>query len=160
MKNITGTANLTQPPAQIIEGSPVLAYLGVDNQLKLGISALLSNDPVPAWALSFLCSHSLECLLKAFIKSREPEIDLTRYKIRHSIEALWEIACKIGLDVEIPQWALTLSNLHQTPYHLRYATSINGLVLPNINLMTEELDLLRIFIHENIAHQNQLPAPT
>jgi len=106
---------------------------------------LAAATPVPAPALAFLCSHILECLLKAYLSRDGSDARLKDdSKLRHDLNALWELAFVEGLPIEKspPTWVNTLSNLHKSPYYLRYSTGVHGIVTPGAEPMTSELAAL------------------
>ena len=54
-------------------------------------------------------------------------------KFGHKLSKLWAEAATLGLPIgAMPQWAETLNGLHEYPFHLRYPTKVNALVLPDV----------------------------
>jgi len=105
-------------------------------------------------ALALLSGQILECSLKAFLsKAGLAEHELTRKKdVRHNLLELWALAVRKGLCITAtpPQWAETLNRLHDYPYHLRYPMGLNGLVLPNPQQTTSELEHLIDTVRQTI----------
>jgi hypothetical protein len=122
---------------------PPHTYFGVAQQLLPAIRTL-ANPPVSAWALALLSAHALECLLKAYLSRDGSDDRLRHQQIRHNLDALWRQAASEGLAVPVdpPDWAVRLSELHNTPYYLRYSTGINGIPTPPPALMASELAAL------------------
>jgi HEPN domain-containing protein len=111
----------------------------------------LGTQPDMAIPNCFLAGQVLECLLKAYLsKKGTTEKELT--KMGHKIQVLWEKSVQNGLPItsNLPQWAEDLNRLHTSPYNLRYPLTVNGLVLPDMQTMTSELEALLATIREDI----------
>lgn len=133
MKTASGAPTL---PMLVVGGNkPPHTYLGVARSLVPG-AVLLANSPdTSPHAFALVSAHALECMLKAYLtRSGDDKAAraVTKPDIRHNLEMLWREAVIDGLqiDEDPPKWVLRLSGLHDSPYHLRYSTGINGIVLP------------------------------
>lgn len=144
MKPITGTASLTEQPDTVAPPGPPHTYFGAAQSFMPGVRVLASASPVPASALAFLCSHVLECLLKAYLSRDGSDAGLRDPDIRHNLVALWERANAEGLRIQNapPAWVVRLSGLHNSPYYLRYSTGVHGIVTPGVEPMASELAAL------------------
>lgn len=138
MEPITGTVSITLEPVTIAPAAPPHTYFGVAQSLMPGVKILAAASPPPALALALLCSHVLECLLKAYLSRDGSDAALKEPNIRHDLNALWALAFAQGLCVQEspPAWADCLSGLHKSPYYLRYSTGVHGIVSPGAEPMT------------------------
>lgn len=140
---------MTLDPVTVAKVTPSAAHFGVAESLLPGVLAL-ADAKVPApMALALVASHSLECLLKAFLlKAGRTEKDLKEPNLRHNLEELWRQCVLHGLDLASPPpaWVGGLSALHNAPFHLRYNPKrFNGLVLPGAEPMSTDLQgLLKV----------------
>lgn len=141
MEKITGNASFTLEDVKVKPAGAPHTYLGVAEGLMPGIHALVPGYPSTALALSLICAHTLECLLKAYLSRGGSDAACTDRRIRHNLNALWGKALSEGLPIQnpAPDWVSRLSGLHQKPYYLRYATKIHGIVLPAAEPMASEL---------------------
>jgi hypothetical protein len=149
-QQITGSIAVILPGIAVAGPAPPHSYVGVAQNLVEGIKVLVAAESPPPVALAMLCAHALECSLKAYLSRDGNDARLMNPAIRHNIGALWALASREGLAVpEIaPPWVCGLSDLHDKPYDLRYATRFQFLVLPAAGLMaagvTDLLQLVRI----------------
>lgn len=62
----------------------------------------------------------------------------------HNLDALWNVAQAEGLPLSVrpPAWVVTLSDLHNKPYFLRYSTGVHVLVTPAAEPMAMELETI------------------
>ncbi len=67
MEPITGTGSLSAGLATIPPAGPPRTYFDVAQGLMPGAKVLAAASPVPASALTLLCGHVCECLLKAYL---------------------------------------------------------------------------------------------
>lgn len=154
MNIIVGTINQVQQPQNSAPPAPPFTYLGVAQGMMPGVKALANTSPrVPVLALALLAAHVLECLLKAFISRDGSDACLKRKDVRHNLEALWEMAECQGLPIATPPpgWVISLSDLHNSPYYLRYSTGVNGVVLPAVEPMTTDLGNLMQTVCEHLG---------
>src|SRR4051794_37534800 len=120
---------------------PPHTYLGVAESILPGIQAIASQSRPPAIAGSLLAAHMVECLLKAYLSRSGNDDRLKAKGLRHNITALWQLAEAEGLKFPSPSppWVATLSNLHDSPYYLRYSTGVHGVVTPPIVPLAQDL---------------------
>jgi hypothetical protein len=110
-----------------------------------GATILAEHEAPPLFALALLSAQALECALKAYLaragKSRD---ELTAYKLRHDLLALWSEAQGSGLPLPPPNplWVPVLGSIHAAPYELRYSGRSNVLAVPAAEPMTSELGAL------------------
>jgi hypothetical protein len=150
-EEITGSGELQAQSAQIGPAAPPHTYFGVAQALMPGVKLLACSSPIPAVSLALLCSHALECLLKAYLSGRGiDDEELRKGKIRHDLSALWDWASIEGLEIQKPKWVDSLSVVHKTPYHLRYATGIHGIVVPGPEPMSSDLTRLLGVVREQL----------
>lgn len=144
----TGHVALT---AQFEGGAPASLHrhLGVARALARGLRPLVQAGPGAAAALAFLAAQVCETALKAFLLKHEPPEVLRAQGIRHDLGALWALAVRHGLavDVSLTPAIELLVRLHKTPYPLRYADqeTTQILCLPQSAGLADEVDaLLRV----------------
>ena len=145
---ITGSAAIMLPGIATVRPGPPHSYIGVAQQLCEEIKVLATAENPPAQPLAMLAAHALECSLKAYLSRKGDDKRLSKKRIRHSISALWALASRQGLAVpEIAPWVCGLSDLHDAPYDLRYATRFQFLVLPSAAIFVAGvIDLLEVRI--------------
>jgi hypothetical protein len=132
---------------KLLPPAPPYTYLGVAENMITGLRPLSLANPSSPMASSLVASHVLECLLKALLSLDGNDKRLKEKGLRHNIHNLWAIAQSEMPQMvsQIPDWAITLSNLHNSPYYLRYSTGIHGLVLPALEpMLTQMNDLLLV----------------
>jgi len=131
-QSITGSAAIMLPGIATVHPGPPHSYIGVAQQLCEGITVLAAAEHPPSVALAMLAAHALECSLRAYLTRKGDDKRLNKKPLRHNINALWALAYQEGLGVpELPDaWVSALSDLHDEPYDLRYATRFQMLVLP------------------------------
>jgi hypothetical protein len=138
----------------IAKPRPPATYMSVAKLLMPGIRTLATSGDIAAQAfpLAMLCAHALECGLKAFLSRNGDDRYLRKRDIRHNILKLWEEAENNGLPNPIPDWARTLSEIHDEPYHLRYP-KVHLLGTPAAQPMTQQLEhiltLIETKLHES-----------
>jgi hypothetical protein len=152
MEPITGNVSITLQNATIARAAPPRTYFGVAENLMLGVKVLAAASPLPALALSLVCAHVLECLLKVYLSRSGADAALKSQKVRHNLSALWTRAVAQGLRVDAspPDWADCLSGLHNKPYYLRYSTGVHGVALPAAEPMTSALGALLEVVREQL----------
>jgi len=152
MKPITATASITLQPVTIAPAAPPHTYLGVAESLMPGVKALATTSHPAALALALVAAHVLECLLKAYLSRDGSDDALKKRNVRHNLNALWAMAFAQGLRVpkSPPTWADHLSDLHKSPYYLRYSTGIHVIRLPSAEPMTSELVGLLEVVREQL----------
>ena len=147
MEKITGSAHIRLEPVSISKVTPVEAYMGVAESLMPGMQLLINTPPFYAIPITLLAGHILECLLKAFLsKTGVSEKDLKdKKKFGHNLNKLWQGAAnrKLPISSVLPPWAKRLSELHGSPYRLRYNSGrVHGFTLPNSQELSSELTKL------------------
>jgi hypothetical protein len=151
----TGSISVTLPLKAIAPVTPAAAYHGVAESLMHGVQ-LLASSPHAIVAHAFLSAHIVECLLKAFLsKDGVSEKELGDSNLRHNLAELWRQAAARGLGISPPAWAQWLSDLHDRPFHLRYAKGIHGVSnLPNPQTVSPELTTLLQKVRERIRQES------
>jgi len=142
--HVTGTANIVAGPATIAPAAPPHTYLGMARLLLQGIRPLCAPNPPCTLPLAFLCAQVAECALKASLSRSGDDRRLKEKALRHNLDALWRLASSEGLSIDAapPTWMQRLSQLHDSPYYLRYSTGVHGLVTPAPEPMCTELEQL------------------
>jgi hypothetical protein len=109
-----------------------------------GVSILAAAQPAAPMAFAFLAAHVLECALKAYLSRDGSDERLTRPPLRHDLRSLWRLAALEGLAVgaEPPDWVVRLSDVHGSPFYLRYSTRVHGILLPPSSTVAAELTAL------------------
>jgi hypothetical protein len=153
MEPITGFISIEERPDTVASVTVHEAYFAAAQALMPG--ARLLADALPsgsAAALTLLSGQILEGLLKAFLSTVGVKTkELKEKPLGHNLAALWQRAETLGLPIgSMPGWAGTLNGLHDGPYYLRYPMGLNGLVLPDVQLMTSELMTLLERVRERI----------
>ncbi len=138
MKGIQATSNVTLGPVTVGPVRPQDSYFGVANSILPAVNLLALSDAPVSIPLSILTAHALECLLKAaIVKTTRNESELSQSPLRHNLMKLWEraVACNLDLPSVPYDWVETLSRLHDSPYVLRFAPKVMGIVTPNSKAM-------------------------
>jgi hypothetical protein len=158
---ITGHVAVTDADDFVMSPAPPDTYLGVAESMLTGAQALAVSGPSSAMALALVCSHVLECFLKASLTRRRPklhskkkaETEVMKSHKRHNIAWLWTAASRRGLAITRvpPPWAKRLSEVHAHPYYLRYSTGVHGVVLPGAEPMVSELSALAKLVREQVT---------
>ena len=117
-----------------------------------GVRILADASPLPALPLAMISAHVLECILKAYLSRSGDDRRLRQSDVRHNLEALWSLARADGLNVQSqpPQWVAGLSQLHDSPYYLRYSTGVHGIVSPAPEPMATELAALIVQVQSQL----------
>lgn len=140
---IVGTINIVQAPNVIGGSSPPHTYLGMSRQMLHGVRPLADAGSEASIPLAFVVAQAAECALKAYLSRTGDDKRLKAPALRHDLKALWELAESEGLQWPggcAPDWLLHLSGVHGGPsYFIRYATGVNGLVLPGAQPMATEI---------------------
>jgi len=97
-----------------------------------GVDPLAAAGGGCAIPLSFVCAQVAECALKASLSKNGDDRRLRDKALRHNLGALWVLAHSEGLPIPAtpPEWIEKLSQLHDTPYYIRFSTGAHGLVTP------------------------------
>lgn len=133
--------------------SSTQAYFRVAQALMPGARLLTASPKASPVALSMLSASILECLLKAFLSRKGLSVaTLSAPRLGHNLANLWTLASTQGLNISAlpPAWAARLNQQHGSPDHLRYTAEFNAPVLPELKLMSLELDALLARVHECI----------
>ena len=141
---ITGTGSAVAAAATVALVTAADAHLAIAQQLLAG-ARVLAGDPNCAVTLAFVCAHAAECLFKAFLSWKGVcDSDLKDHHIRHDLVALRTMAVTKGLAVDPspPAWLALLSELHKSPFRLRYPVGLNGFMLPATQPMLADLESL------------------
>ncbi len=97
-----------------------------------GVDPLVAAGAECAVPLAFVCAQVAECALKASLSKNGDDRRLREKNLRHNLMALWQLAHSEGVPIAPapPPWLESLSQLHDTPYYIRYSTGVHGLVTP------------------------------
>ncbi|MBS9405657.1 hypothetical protein KG088_18895 [Halomonas sp. TRM85114] len=150
---VTCSGNMQAGEARIGQIVTSKAYMASAEGLLHGVLALSGIEKDVAPSRAFLAAQVLECALKAYLSnSGVSEADLKKKCRRHNLEVLWQEAVSKGLGVPVspPDWCVTLNQLHDTPYHLRYPVRVHGLVLPRAEPLTSELKSVVETVSNNV----------
>lgn len=141
MTHIIGTIDFTLPPVTISPPAPPGTYLGVAQNMVLGVRVLADASPTSNLALCLVAAQVLECTLKGYLSRGGSDAMVKKPNVRHNLVLLWEMAYADGLPIgkSPPDWVSTLSGLHNSPYYLRYSTGVHGMVLPKAEPMASDL---------------------
>ena len=141
---IIGKVFATLGPVTIAPAGPPHTYFGVARGMMPGVHALSAAPLVSSLALALVAAHVLECLLKAYLSRGGSDASVRAPAVRHNLAALWEMAAADGLSIPPtpPHWAQRLSEVHGSPYYLRYSTGVHGIVLPGAEPMVTEMEAL------------------
>lgn len=123
-----------------------------------GAQLLAAIPNSPPHSLALLCCHALECILKAALSLRVDQRNLKGKDLRHNLAGLWELAAQHGLPVPVepPIWLQGLSDMHDSPYDLRYAQGLHGMVFPPLLGIPEELRLMLLQVRQLQQDQRAL----
>ncbi len=143
MEPVVGTASATIA-ISVLPADPPHTYLGIAYAMFPAVRILADASPLPALPLAMVSAHVLECALKAYLSRSGDDRRLRKSDVRHNLEALWSLARTDGLNIQSqpPQWVTGLSQLHNSPYYLRYSTGVHGIVSPAPEPMATELAAL------------------
>lgn len=129
MEPVLGTVSATLAIRTLPAGPPH-TYLGIAYAMMPGVRILADSSPLPALPLAMVSAHVLECILKAYLSRSGNDHRLKKRDVRHNLGLLWSQAQADGLNIQRqpPQWVVCLSQLHNSPYYLRYSTGAHGIV--------------------------------
>jgi len=129
---IIGTSNVTLQDVRIAPAGPPHTYLGMAQLLLNAVDPLVAAGGSCAVPLAFVSAQVAECALKSALSKDGDDRRLRDKALRHNLKALWHLAHAEGLPVSAtpPEWIDRLSQLHETPYYIRYSTGVHGLVTP------------------------------
>lgn len=133
------------PLPRMVPAGPPHTYQGIAYAMLPGVSILAAASPLPALPLAMVSAHVLECTLKAYLsRSGDDKRLKDDVQVRHSLNALWSLAQTEGLEIKSqpPQWVTCLSDLHKSPYYLRYSPGVHSISTPAPEPMTTELTAL------------------
>jgi hypothetical protein len=153
MEPIIATFSITEAPDSFTPPAPHDALFAAAVGLMRGVTVLAAATPSEsAWALALVSGHILECSLKAFL-SKEGLSEVELKTLGHNLSKLWARAVENGLPISTspPDWAMTLNQLHGSPFMLRYPLGLNGLVFPNAQEVTSGLQNIIDKIREKIG---------
>ena len=151
MTHITGTASVVLGPVTSAPAAPPHTYLGVAQDMVVGLRALADASPTSSLALGLVAAHVLECTLKAYLSRGGSDHAVKGRAVRHNLSALWSMARADGLPIPRlpPDWVKTLSGLHDSPFPLRYSTGVHGLVMPGAEPMATEIPALLALVRQH-----------
>ena len=129
--------------ASISSVTEAVAFFTAARGFNAGVQVLAAKDGVEL-ARSLLAAQALECVLKSYLSHAGVSESTLRRSIGHNLEELWRKAVAEGAPIqEQPSaWCKSLNELHDSPYRLRYPMGLHGLVLPGINPMVSELQVI------------------
>jgi hypothetical protein len=149
MTRLSGSFKVTLLGLKMLPARPPHTYMVVAREMYQGVIALASLSRPLDRPLAMLASHSLECLLKAYLTRNNYASPLAT---GHDLNGLWEHAHADGLMPDSnapPQWISGLSLIHARPYALRYLSHVDpttgercwvhGLSIPPIGAITDGL---------------------
>ncbi len=144
MKSINGNMNAVESADIIPTPTDAEGYLAAASSMLDGVRILVAASPIPAIAISFLCGHASEVALKAMLSHAGVSTDDLIKTYGHNLTELWQCAVSKGLPLQSspPSWFGKFKNLHGNPYLLRYPLRLNGLVLPNLEAMVQDVEML------------------
>lgn len=142
----------------ILPPQPPLCLIGMARALLRGIPPLASAEAHASTALAFVAAQVTECALKAFLWRKSDEERLRRKPLRHNLLALWQLAEAEGLPLakQPPGWLSVLSELHDDPYCIRYATNVHGMMTPASEPMATDLAALVDLVGRELGKQRWL----
>ncbi len=120
-------------------------YLGAAQGMLAGARPLLQVKYLPALAITHLCGHGCESVLKAILVCKGMTSDeLSKKRFGHNILALWAEAEKREprLPFPRPDWVGQLNQVHASPFQLRYPLGFHAIVLPNQSAMVQGIEEL------------------
>lgn len=144
MDPVIGTLSVTLPAIRVEPAGPPHTYQGIAFAMLPGVRVLAAASPLPALPLAMVSAHVLECTLKAYLSRSGDDRSVKANGVRHNLNALWSLAHSDGLQIQSqpPQWVACLSQLHDSPYFLRYSTGVHSISTPAPEPMTTELSAL------------------
>ena len=144
MEPVIGTLSVTLPAMRVEPAGPPHTYQGIAFAMLPGVRILAAASPLPALPLAMVSAHVLECTFKAYLSRAGDDRNVRANNVRHNLNALWSLAHSDGLSIQSqpPQWVACLSQLHDSPYFLRYSTGVHGISTPAPEPMTTELAAL------------------
>jgi hypothetical protein len=152
MAHISGQGNIVLGAVTVASVTPSGSHMTVAQALLPSIRYLVDTLPTSTWAVSLLAGQAAECLLRAAISRGSLQDPVRSTSQQHDISALWDRAVVDGLAVPEarPQWFDTLANLHKK-YHLRYASDLHGISLPNATALALGLTDLAASVETYLA---------
>jgi hypothetical protein len=149
----TGKLSATLGAVTIAPPAPPHTYLGVARGMMPGVHALAVRPLVSPLALALVAAHVLECVLKAYLSRGGSDAAVKESVVRHNLTALWDMALKAGLPISAtpPSWVQRLSEVHGSPYYLRYSTGVHGIVLPAPEPVATELPELLALVEKHLS---------
>jgi HEPN domain-containing protein len=137
--------------ATVSNGPEKCGFLSRARSFLHGVETLAKSAEENIEACHFLAAWALELLLKAYL-SHTGCTTVELIKFGHRLDALWENASSKGLLVPAapPRWVQLLSELHKSPFHMRYPTTSAAYVGPNLCVLESELNALFCLIEEAV----------
>ena len=124
---------------------PPYTYLDVAENMIGGVRVLANAAPLSELTLALAAAHTLECALKAYLSKSGDDERLKVQNVRHNLCLLWEMCVEedlAAISPTVPTWVTQLSEIHDSPYYLRYSTGIHAITTPEPEPMTAELEAL------------------
>jgi hypothetical protein len=153
MDRVIGNSNAQLPLVSAQSPGPPHTYFGIARGFANAIDPLVAAGPSCSLPLTFLCAQITENALKAALSKNGDDSMVRTPAIQHNLAGLWAFAEAQGIALTKvpPGWLLSLSDLHKAPYHLRYSTNVNGLVLPVQTAMVEGVRQLLLHLEQFIS---------
>lgn len=101
-------------------------------------------------------AQAIECALKAVLNHvATKQTVLKDPRVRHNIDGLWRMAGAqaIVTPADPPSWVSELSQVHDSPYYVRYP-STHAIVFPNLTVVLDELHEVLSKVHQRISEQS------
>ena len=142
MANVTASVAASLPGLGVAPVTPADAFFGAAEQFLIGARILVGTPA--GLAFTFVCGQVTENLLKAFLWWKGVAVEELKGKLGHDLSGLRARAVAHGLTVEAdePPWFTLLDSLHDRPFLLRYPMGLNGMVMPPMTVVLNELEAL------------------
>lgn len=110
------------------------SYLEGAEEYRKAVELLLVRPTeTPIEPLGLLAAHCVELLLKALLLASGVSLATLRsQEVRHSLNALWQLALDRNLPLEdpVPFWCQALALAHDKPFMYRYPRPGWGVIVP------------------------------
>ena len=150
-RKITAHAGTKAPALEMTPPSTTpQSLLAAANNLVQAIDLLVAANARVSLATGLLGAHSLEIALKAFLLHQGyAERDLIN-RVGHDLQEAWRQAVehRLPLEVPTPHWCELLDACHKRPYIFRYPPSNTVMILPNPEVLLQELRRVMRLVEE------------